>query len=133
MDEKRPKNKRKTFLIIVILLIIIIGAIVFIEIKQNGMTNYNNIDNSLIGSFLYEEDGTIYEFKKNGKGSMTCGDITYKFSYTVQDGNLIIDYNEEKIQDVKYSYSFQNNDLKLVSLEGTASIGEEYKLIRENK
>lgn len=150
----RKKSKKKTLIITLVVLIAIIISVVLVVINSTETTDkntkneaseenkivendaYNNSStdaNLLIGTFVYRTDGTIYEFKENGTGSMTTGDYKFEYKYTAQNGNLEIDFNEEKVHDVKYTYSINDNSLTLVSISGTVTEGQEYKLEKENK
>lgn len=104
------------------------------EENQTTNTEISNYDgNSLIGTFLYEENDTKYEFKDDGTGNMSSGDYNFEYKYKV-DGNILeIDFSEEAVHDAKYSFELKDGILKLTSKEGTVSIGEEYILKKENK
>lgn len=150
----KKKSKKKTLIITLVLLIAIIISVVLVVINPTETTDNNTDDttsekdkivenevdknsstdaNLLIGTFVYKTDGTVYEFKKDGTGSMTTGDYKFEYKYTAQNGNLEIDFNEEKVHDAKYTYSINDNSLTLVSKEGTVTEGQEYKLEKENK
>lgn len=130
MQGKRNKKKKSPLIliIIVILIVIVIGTVIFLNRKSS---NYDG--NSLIGTFLYEENKTRYSFKENGTGSMSSGDYNFEYKYKV-DGNILsIDFAKDEVHDVAYSFELNNGVLKLISKEGTVSIGEEYILKKENK
>lgn len=138
MQTKKFKKKRSPLIIIIAIIIILIAIITFFKLSKNeknignnSTTNYN--DTSLIGTFLYEENDTKYEFKEDGTGSMSSGNYNFGYKYKV-DGNILeIDFSRDEVHDAKYSFELNNGILKLTSKEGTVSIGEEYILKKENK
>lgn len=89
--------------------------------------------NSLIGTFIYQESKTKYTFKEDGTGSMSSDDYNFKYKYNVNGNILSIDFDKEEVHDAKYLFELNNGTLKLISKEGTVSIGEEYILKKENK
>lgn len=133
MQNKKFKKKRSTLIIsvITIILILVIGTLIFIYNKNEKATNYNG--NSLIGTFLYEKNKTKYIFNENGTGSMDSGDYHFEYEYNINENILEIDFADKKVNDVKYLFELNNGILKLISQEGTISIGEEYILEKENK
>lgn len=138
MQNKRFKKKRSPLIIIIAIIIILIAIITFLKLNKNGKNTTNNTtsnydSNSLIGTFLYEENDTRYEFKEDGTGKMSSGNYNYEYKYKV-DGNLLeIDFSKDEVHDAKYSFELNDGILKLTSKEGTVSIGEEYILKKENK
>lgn len=104
---------------------------IFILSKKETRTNYDG--NSIIGTFLYEENNTEYKFKEDGTGNMSSGDYNFEYKYII-DGNILeIDFTKDEVNDVKYTFELNNGILKLISKEGTVSIGEEYILKKEDK
>ena len=99
--------------------------------KKEKNSNYDG--NSLIGTFLYEEGKTRYAFKENGTGSMSSDNYNYEYKYNVDGDTLSIDFAKDEVHDVTYSFEVKNGVLKLISKEGTVSIGEEYILKKEDK
>ncbi len=131
MQGKRNKKKKPLLILIIIILIIVVGIIVFINNRNNKKSTYDG--NSLIGTFLYEENKTKYVFKKDGTGSMSSDNYKYDYTYKV-DGNLLsIDFSKSEVHDVVYSFELNNGILKLTSKEGTVTINEQYILKKENK
>ncbi len=138
MQNKKFKKKRSSLIIIIAIIIILIAIITFFKLNKNGKNGTNkeisNYDgNSLIGTFLYEENDTKYEFKEDGTGNMSSGDYNFEYKYKV-DGNILeIDFSKDEVHDAKYSFELNDGILKLTSKEGTVSVGEEYILKKENK
>lgn len=134
MGKKRTKSKKKSKTFIIIVLIIIIVGIVILFLNKNSNTDNGSLeDNSLIGVYIYDDNQTKYEFKKNGTGSMRFGDFEYKYTYIAKDGTLELDFIDDAVYDAKYTYTLDNETLTLVSVEGTVSVGQEYILKKENK
>lgn len=137
MQNKKLKKKRSP-LIIIIAIILVIAIITYFKLNRSDKNSTNNEisnydGNSLIGTFLYEENDTKYEFKEDGTGSMSSGDYNFEYKYKV-DGNVLeIDFSKDEVHDAKYSFELKDGILKLTSKEGTVSIGEEYILKKENK
>ena len=137
MQNKKLKKKRSP-LIIIIAIILVIAIITYFKLNRSDKNSTNNeisnyVGNSLIGTFLYEENDTKYEFKEDGTGSMSSGDYNFEYKYKV-DGNVLeIDFSKDEVHDAKYSFELKDGILKLTSKEGTVSIGEEYILKKENK
>ena len=137
MQNKKLKKKRSP-LIIIIAIILVIAIITYFKLNKSDKNSTNNETsnydgNSLIGTFLYEENNTKYEFKEDGTGSMSSGDYNFEYKYKV-DGNVLeIDFSKDEVHDAKYSFELKDGILKLTSKEGTVSIGEEYILKKENK
>lgn len=99
--------------------------------KQEEVSNYGA--NSIVGTFLYEENKTEYNFKEDGTGNMSSGDYNFEYKYII-DGNILeIDFTNDEVHDVKYTFELNDGVLRLISKEGTVSIGEEYILKKENK
>ena len=137
MQNKKLKKKRSP-LIIIIAIILVIAIITYFKLNRSDKNSTNNEisnydGNSLIGTFLYEENDTRYEFKEDGTGKMSSGDYNFEYKYKV-DGNVLeIDFSKDEVHDAKYSFELKDGILKLTSKEGTVSIGEEYILKKENK
>lgn len=129
MQGKRNKKKKSPLILIIIILIV--GIIIFINNKNNKKSNYDG--NSLIGTFLYEENKTKYSFKEDGTGSMSSDDYKYDYTYKVNGNLLSIDFSKNEVHDVVYSFELNNGILKLTSKEGTVTINEQYILKKENK
>ena len=132
------KEKGSSLIIIILMVILIIfGAAAFFYNKnmKNEESNYeSNYDgNSIIGTFLYETNKTKYSFKENGTGSMSSDNFNYEYKYKIEGNTLNIDFVKDEVHDVAYSFELNNGILKLISKEGTVSIGEEYILKKEDK
>ena len=138
MQNKKFKKTRSSLIIIIAIIIIFIAIITFFKLNKNEKSLANNDtsnydSNSLIGTFLYEENDTRYEFKEDGTGNMSSGNYNFEYKYKV-DGNILeIDFSKDEVHDAKYSFELNDGILKLTSKEGTVSIGEEYILKKENK
>ena len=104
---------------------------IFILSKKETESNYDG--NSIIGTFLYEENNTEYKFKEDGTGNMSSGDYNFEYKYIINGNILEIDFTKDEVHDVKYAFELNNGILKLISKEGTVSIGEEYILKKEDK
>ena len=131
MQSKRHKKKKSPLILIIIIIAVVIGVILFINNKNKKSSNYDG--NSLIGTFIYEQNKTKYSFKENGTGSMSSDNYNYEYKYKVDGNTLSIDFAKDEVHDVAYSFELKNGVLKLISKEGTVSIGEEYILKKDDK
>ena len=132
------KKKRQTFKIkalkLIILVVIAITIIAIITIKdKKEKTNVEPVVNTdvnlLKGTFAYSEN-VKYEFNENNKGVLHDKDNSYKFSYTISNQQVTLNFEDETIHEATYTFYFVDNDLKLIGGKGT--IGGEYILKREN-
>ena len=85
---------------------------------------------ALEGTFVYNEN-VKYEFQSNGKGAMYDTNIKYGYTYTIENQNIMLDFENEAIHDATYTYQLEGDTLTLIGGEGT--IGGEYILKKENK
>jgi major membrane immunogen (membrane-anchored lipoprotein) len=128
------KKKRNKIIVVSLIIAIILLAIITIIILNTSARKDSNCDsNSLIGLFIYETSKTKYSFNEDGTGSMSSDSYNYEYKYEISENDLIINFNDEKVQDVTYSFELKDGILKLTSKKGTVSIGEEYILKKENK
>ena len=147
MYAKKSKGKTLRFIVFVIIIVVIV-LFIFDKMTRSDNVSSNNSNESnssssinndysnsdtLVGTFIYKVDGTKYIFNADGTGSMVIGEYNFKFKYHTEENKLEIDYTDEGVHDVKYTYNIKNNELTLVSVEGTVSVGDVYKLERENK
>ena len=82
----------------------------------------------LKGTFIYNNN-VKYEFDGNGKGAMYDGNTKYDYTYTIQEGNLMMDFKNEAVHDATYTYQLEGEVLTLIGGEGTT--GGEYTLNKE--
>lgn len=67
---------------------------------------------------LWTVDGvTSYRFERGGKGAMELPSANYAFKYTVQDGVLSIDFEDEAARDNSYTYSVSDTTLVLTGIK----------------
>lgn len=104
---------------------------IFSQRKTDKNSNYDG--NSIFGTFLYKENDTKYEFYEDKSGCMSSNDYKFDYKYEIDENILIIDFADEKVRDVKYTFELKDGTLRLISKEGTVSIGEEYILEKVNK
>lgn len=110
---------------------ILITVVIFTKRKTDSISNYDG--NSIIGTFLYKENNTKYQFFEDKSGNMSSSDYKFDYKYKIDKNILIIDFADEQVHDVKYTFELKDGTLKLISKEGTVSIGEEYILEKVNK
>lgn len=114
-NEEKNSFFGKTTLIIVLLVIVAVGISVFVKApKQDNKT----VDERLISSWT--TDGiTVYEFDNKGEGKMKLPSAEYKFTYTVNNNKLYIDFESDKATDSNYEFSFENDKLILKGINST--------------
>ena len=110
---KRKKIKIKNIIILCIILIIIIA----IFICSFKFTKKKEGTNKLIGEWT-TDNITIYKFNKNNTGVLIVPLSEYKFSYKIEKIILSIDFEDDKYEDTKYKYSFEDSKLILKGNNG---------------
>ena len=104
-------DKKKLIIVLIILIIIVVISLIFI------IKGKNSFKNKLIGSWT--TDGkTVYEFKKNNIGFLKVSLAEYKFKYEIDDKTVFIDFDNERSEDVKYTYKLEGDKLTLKSKNG---------------
>ena len=117
-------------MIITMLAVILAMLTIIILIAVNYNKNEKNTESkqSLEGIWVYDES-TKYEFDSDGKGGMYIGKTKYSYTFTIDDNELKIDFEDSAVHDAVYTFSVNGDKLKLVGGEGT--VGGEYELRRE--
>ncbi len=65
---------------------------------------------------LWDIDGnTKYEFDGQGRGKLIVPMNEYKFTYTIKNNILSIDFANENSEDTDYEYMILNDELKITS------------------
>ena len=106
--KKRKKVKKKLIiLLITIVLIIALLCIVFYKLHKN----------KFIGTWI-TEGGTIYEFKNAKTGTMKTALSSYNFTYTIKNDTILIDFEDKKLTDTNYKFSFKKNKCTMTSNRG---------------
>lgn len=101
-------------------------------INRNNNSNKGEKESNsfLKGIYVYEEN-VKYTFDGKGNGALIMENEENKYTYKVEDNRILINFEDEDFQDATYSYSLEDNTLKLVGEEGTA--GGAYILKKESK
>ena len=104
--KKKRKFKNLAILLCFLVIIILVIKVVFSDkLKLVGTWTNDNV--------------TIYEFYKNNTGKLIVSLHEYEFNYKLKDNYLYIDFENEKSEDSKYSYSFKEKKLILKNENGT--------------
>ena len=106
--KKKIKLKLKNIAILLCFLVIFILVIKVVfsdKLKLVGTWTNDNV--------------TIYKFYKNNTGKLIVSLHEYEFNYKLKDNYLYIDFENEKSEDSKYSYSFKEKKLILKNEKGT--------------
>ena len=111
---------KKKIIIMIVLIIIVICAIIALLLGLNKTKKP-----SIIGTWT--TDGvTIYKFNKDNTGALIVSLGEYEFTYTIDDDTLEIDFKNERSEDAKYKYTFEDNKLILEGDNG------KYTFIKKN-
>lgn len=78
----------------------------------------------IIGTW-YVDEWTAYIFDGYGRGVMLASNNNYTFAYSAQNGQLVVDYDDDKGMDTEYTYILSGDNLTLK--RGNS----EYKLTKE--
>ena len=115
---KKGKMKIKKFnLFILLLIIFVVSLFSFIIIFGRKNTIENKYSNKIKGEWT--TDGvTVYNFNDDNTGEMILPLSKYKFDYVIKKDTLFIDFVNKKSEDIKYTYSFEDNKLILESNNG---------------
>ena len=124
-------KKRKIFQrVVTITPTIMLLLIVFLIVSFINGGKSDKMSKELIGIWRYDQY-TEYVFKDGGKGCICLDDDTrYEFEYTVNGDIIYIDFELSYVTDCRYTYTVRKNEMTLVGGEGTAQIGEVYKLTK---
>lgn len=107
--RKKKKTQRNLLLLACILILIIIICIILLLPKINKTSSTTN---KIVGTWT-TDNVTKYEFNKDNTGKLITSLNSYEFTYEIKDNNLSIDFKNEKSEDSKYAYKFDNDKLIL--------------------
>lgn len=123
------QKKHKIFCICALALTIAV-AIVIVMLMKNS-SDVSGDTTALQGTWRYDEH-TEYVFGGNGRGCLHIDDTNdFKFAYTVEDSVLKLDFVPDYVTDCEYDFKLEGDKLTLIGGNGTANLGQEYKLNRE--
>ena len=112
--KKRKKIKIKlVFPLLIILLVSLIGLF-FLFSGTNGKGKYSN---KILGEWT-TDGNTVYKFNDDDTGELILPLSKYKFNYEITKNSLFIDFENEKSEDIKCTYSFKEGNLILKSSNG---------------
>lgn len=116
--HRRHRINPRFVVLLVVLLVMLIGiTVVTRSCAKPTLLGRWNLDGT-----------TIYEFGKNGKGSLVLMHAEYEFQYTVDGDLLVIDFVDEGALDSKYTFSVEKRLLFMTGGPGDAK--SEYVLQR---
>lgn len=119
--------KRRWLIIIAAVILIVLTVIIVTAVNHNNVKNAD-LRESLEGIWIYDES-TKYEFDTEGKGGMYIGKTKYSYTFTIDDDELKMDFEDSAVHDAVYTFYVNGDKLKLIGGEGT--VGGEYELSRE--
>ena len=114
--KKIKKKKKKIKLVFLLFLIFFVSLVGFIFLfgSISGKGKYSN---KILGEWT--TDGvTVYKFNDDDTGEMVLPLGKYKFDYEMKKDTLFIDFENEKSEDIKYNYSFEDGKLVLKGSNG---------------
>lgn len=111
----------EALIIIGVIVILALGGFLIFHFQKGNTKDLLQFQ----GKWVYDEY-TAYEFDGVGNGCMCLEDIHYKYTYTVDNNELKIDFEDDSIRDC--SYIFQINDGTMIITGGEGTIGGTYEL-----
>lgn len=130
-EKKKQARKIKRIRALIILIVLVVIVIVTISIIKNK-NKEPVIDNDLSklnGTYIYSND-VKYIFDNNTKkGTLVDKGNEYKYSYEINDHQIVLTFEDKRIEQATYSAYFIDGNLKLTGGKGT--IGGEYILVKE--
>ena len=128
-EKKKQARKIKRIRALIILVVLVVAIIVTIGIIKHNKNKEPVIDNDLSklnGTYIYNDD-VKYSFNNETKtGSLFDKGNEYKYSYEINDNQIVLTFEDKRIEQATYSAYFIDNNLKLTGGKGT--IGGEYIL-----
>lgn len=114
--------KKKKIITSIIMILVGVSLLLYLLFGSNGIINSKK--NPLIGTWT--TDGvTKYKFNEDNTGALIVSLGEYKFKYTREKDELFIDFENEKSEDTKYTYTLKDNKLTLKSVNGTFNFKKE--------
>ncbi len=81
----------------------------------------------VIGTWSVDDEAGM-RFEEGGAGALVLPKTSYAFTYTVEDDQLILDFESSKVVDCRYTASVAGDVLTLIGGEGT--VGGTYELAK---
>lgn len=105
----------------------VLTVIVIIVLAIILLTKGCSAENDLIGK--WDNEGILnYQFNDDGTGALLFPTESYEFTYKIRRNSVSIDYENEELKDV--TFTFEINGEKLTLVGGENSIGGTYELTR---
>ena len=92
--------------------------------------HFSKSSNKLVGTWVYDEYSQ-YVFDESGQGELLVENISYEYTYKIENENVIIDFAEDVIRDCDYTFSVDGTELTLKG--GTGTDGGTYRLNKKKK
>ncbi len=81
----------------------------------------------VVGTWSVDDEAGM-RFEEGGTGALLLPKTSYVFTYTVEDDQLILDFESNKVVDCRYTASVSGSVLTLIGGEGT--VGGTYELAK---
>ena len=78
-------------------------------------------DKRIVGTWDYDTI-TVYRFDKNGEGALLLPNESYTFAYSIEEDQLIIDFESENVTDHRYTFSINGGELTLTAEESGGTV-----------
>lgn len=120
--KRQQRLKRNRRILLLVFLLLIAAAVLTLFLSQSDAQ-------VLEGAWVYGEEATV-QFNRTNRGVLTLADTNteYTFSYTVQEDNVRIDFDNAYIASARYTFAVENDTLVLSGENGTT--GGTYTLTR---
>ena len=92
--------------------------------------HFSKSSNKLVGTWVYDEYSQ-YVFDESGQGELLVENISYEYTYKIENENVIIDFAEDVIRDCDYTFSVDGTEL--THKGGTGTDGGTYRLNKKKK
>ena len=119
LKRRRIRRIRNGVVTIFVLTLIILCIVLFFRSCST--------DKRIVGTWDYDTV-TVYRFDKNGEGALLLPNESHVFSYSIEEDQLVIDFENENVADHTYTFSINGSELTLTAEE---SAGTEYVLTRK--
>ena len=101
------------------------------EITDDEVATESNavsaLESDVVGTWSVDDEAGM-RFEDGGKGALILPKTSYEFTYVVEDDQLILDFESNKVVDCRYTASVAGDVLTLVGGEGT--VGGTYELAK---
>ena len=141
-NKTKERKKRKIIILSILLSVVVLCLVVLVVLiirdsdwnktvpnqeSTESMTNSTPDtislpeiykDNEIIGTWRYDEYNQ-YTFNSDGTGFLMADDIRYDYSFSIDDGTLALNFQQDVVKDCEYEYDITDSGLTLIGGKGT--------------